>query len=198
MIKIRNAILRPTAAAFALVGVALLVAACGSSSSSSTTANAAPANPAPASTTSNASNASLTVGTAKGADGTYLTGASGRALYLWVADTNGKSVCSGACAKVWPPLIANGTPGASGGVNAGDLGTVARSDGTKQVTYKGHPLYYYIADKSASQVTGQGSNSFGAKWWLVAPSGTAITGGSSSSAASSSGSGGSSSGGGWS
>jgi predicted lipoprotein with Yx(FWY)xxD motif len=206
MVKIRNAILRPTAAAFALVGVALVVAACGSSSSSST--NPAPANPAPASSASsasNASNASLTISTAKGADGTYLTGASGRALYLWVADTGGKSVCSGACAKVWPPLIANGTPGASGGVNAGDLGTVARSDGTKQVTYKGHPLYYYIADKSASQVTGQGSNSFGAKWWLVAPSGSAITGGGSSSAASSSGSssggsssGGSSSGGGWS
>ena len=85
-----------------------------------------------------------------------------------------------------------------------DLGTITRSDGTKQVTYKGHPLYYYAADTSPGQVTGQGSNSFGAKWWLVAPSGAAITksasGGSSSGGSSSSSSGGSSSsssGGGW-
>ena len=50
-----------------------------------------------------------------------------------------------------------------------------RSDGTEEVTYKGHPLYYFVADKSAGSTSGQGSNSFGAKWWLVAPSGTAIT-----------------------
>jgi hypothetical protein len=94
-----------------------------------------------------------------------------------------------------------------------DLGTITRSDGAKQVTYKGHPLYYYTADTSAGQTTGQGSNQFGAKWWLVAPSGSGITSGSASSSGSStaassssgssssssggSSSGGSSSGGGW-
>jgi hypothetical protein len=75
-----------------------------------------------------------------------------------------------------------------------DLGTITRSDGKKQVTYKGHPLYYYAADSSPGQTSGQGLNQFGAKWWLVAPSGTAIT--SSGSGGSSSGGGGSSSGGG--
>ena len=72
-----------------------------------------------------------------------------------------------------------------------DLGTITRSDGTKQVTYKGHPLYYYISDTKAGQTTGQGSNNFGALWWLVSPSGAAITksvsGGSSSSSSSSGG-----------
>jgi hypothetical protein len=100
---------------------------------------------------------------------------------------------------VWPPLTTTGAPKASAGVDASKLGTISRSDGTKQVTYSGHPLYYFIADKSAGETKGQGSNSFGAPWWLVTPSGQAITsGGSSSSGSSSSGSsGGSSSGGGW-
>jgi predicted lipoprotein with Yx(FWY)xxD motif len=185
-------------AAVAVVGVALLLAACGSSSSSSSTVSPAPATPTPA---SSGSNASLTIGTAKGAGGTYLTGTSGRALYLWVADTNGKSACAGACAKVWPPVIAKGTPAVTGGASASDLGTVARSDGTKQVTYKGHPLYYFISDTAAGKTTGQGSNSFGAKWWLVTPSGTAIasTGSSGGSSSTTSSSGGSSGGGsGWS
>lgn len=123
------------------------------------------------------------------------TGASGRALYLWVADSNGKSSCSAACAKAWPPLISNATPSASGSVTAAELGTITRSDGTKQVTYKGHPLYYFIVDSGPGKIKGQGSNSFGAKWWLVAPSGAAITTGASSTPASSSSS--SSGGGGW-
>jgi predicted lipoprotein with Yx(FWY)xxD motif len=117
-----------------------------------------------------------------------------------VADTGDKSNCSGACATAWPPVTTSGKPTAGTGVNAGDLGTTTRSDGSQEVTYKGHPLYYFIADKSAGETTGQGSNSFGAKWWLVAPSGSAITSGGSSgsrSASSSSSSSSSGGGGGW-
>ena len=124
------------------------------------------------------------VKTAHGKLGTYLVGPSGRTLYLWKADSMNKSVCSGACAKVWPPLTTTGKPGAGGGAMAADLGTITRSDGTKQVTYKGHPLYYYVTDTSAGQTTGQGSNNFGAKWWVVAPSGAAITGSGSTASAS--------------
>jgi predicted lipoprotein with Yx(FWY)xxD motif len=166
-----------------MVGVAVLVAACGSSSSSSSSSSAAAASPSTSSSASSAPAAGLAIGAVKGADGTYLVGPSGRALYLWVADKNGTSSCSGACAKVWPPVIAKATPTASGGVNVSDLGTITRSDGSKQVTYMGHPLYYYVADAHAGMTTGQGSNSFGAKWWLVAPSGTAITAGGKSSVA---------------
>jgi predicted lipoprotein with Yx(FWY)xxD motif len=156
-----------------LLGVALVVAACGSSSSSSS---------APASSASNAAASAssapvsgIKISTAKGSGGVYLTGESGRALYLWVADTGGMSSCSGACAQVWPPLLAKATPTVAGGANASDIGTITRSNGTKQVTYKGHPLYYFEADRSAGSTSGQGSDSFGAKWWLVTPSGSAIT-----------------------
>ena len=100
---------------------------------------------------------------------------------------------------------------AADGAKTADLGTITRSDGTKQVTYSGHPLYYFAGDSGPGQTNGQGSDNFGAKWWLVAPAGAKITvadaaasaGSSSSSApASSSGSsaGGSSTGsagGGW-
>ena len=153
------------------VGVALAVAACGGSSSSHSSKHAA--NSTPAST--NASATSVMVKTAHSSAGSYLVGPNGKTLYLWVADKNGKSVCSGACAQVWPPLTTTGKPGASGGAMSADLGTITRSDGKKQVTYKGHPLYYYVSDTRPGQITGQGSNNFGAKWWLVAPSGAAIT-----------------------
>jgi predicted lipoprotein with Yx(FWY)xxD motif len=58
---------------------------------------------------------------------------------------------------------------------ASDLGTITRSDGTKQVTYDGHPLYYFVGDKGAGQASGQGSDGFGAKWWLVSPAGADVT-----------------------
>ena len=180
------------------LGVGLAVAGCGSSSSSS---SSAPAKPAASVSPSSApaSKPGVSVATVKGPSGTYLV-SSGRALYLWVADGGGHSSGSGACAKAWPPLISQGKPVASAGVSAADLGQISRSDGGEQVTYKGHPLYFFIADKGPGMVKGQGSNQFGAKWWLVAPSGSAITtSGSSSSGggASASGGGGSSSGGGW-
>ncbi len=81
-------------------------------------------------------------------------------------------------------------------MTASELGTTARADGSKQVTYKGHPLYYFIADRSAGSTKGQGSDSFGAKWWLLTPSGTAITTGGSAKPAASSSGGGSAGGGG--
>ena len=175
----------------ALVGVALLVAACGSSSSSSSSAAASTAS------SSAASGTAVAIHTAKGPGGTYIVGPSGRALYLWVADTDGKSSCSGACAKVWPPLTTTAAPTGSGGVIASDLSTTTRSDGTEQVTYKGHPLYYYVGDTHAGTWKGEGVDGFGAKWWLVTPSGSAITVAAKKSGSSSGGSSGSSSGSSW-
>lgn len=179
---------RPGSAA-AVLGVALLVAGCGSSSSNS---SAAPAAASSSSTSSNAASGALAIRTAKGKGGTYLTGASGRALYLWVADSNGKSSCSGGCAQAWPPVTTTGMPAASEGAMTADLGTITRSDGTKQVTYKGHPLYYFAGDPEAGTTNGQGSPQFGAKWWLVTPSGSAIKASGSAGGSTTS-----SSGGGW-
>lgn len=110
-----------------------------------------------------------------GPDGSYLTDGSGRTLYLFLADKSGNSACSGACATVWPPLTTAGKAAAGSGVTASDLGTITRSDGKKQVTYNGHPLYYFVKDKSAGQETGQGVLGFGAAWWIVSPVGMAIT-----------------------
>jgi predicted lipoprotein with Yx(FWY)xxD motif len=176
-------------ALFAIVGAALAVAGCGSSSSTAASSSpAAASSSAAASGSSSAAAPAVKIATAKGSAGTYLTGASGRAVYLWVADTNGKSACSGACAAAWPPVLVSGSATAGTGATAGDLGTTTRSDGSKQVTYKGHPLYYFSGDPSAGTTTGQGSDSFGAKWWLVSPSGAAIGAGSSSSGGSGGGS----------
>jgi predicted lipoprotein with Yx(FWY)xxD motif len=179
----------------AVITAALLLAACGSSSSTTASSSSTPAAAASSSTQSQSSSSgSLVIGTTKGAAGVYLTGASGRALYLWVADTNGKSHCSGACAAAWPPVVSSGTPTTSGSATAADVGLITRAGGKQQVTYKGHPLYYFAGDTGAGTTTGQGSNGFGAKWWLVAPSGTTITTsgspGSSSSSSSSSAAGG--------
>jgi predicted lipoprotein with Yx(FWY)xxD motif len=189
MTSLRTARLRVTGVVVLAVS-ALLIAACGSSSSSSSTAAApAAASPTTASTTAAAATTSgVMIATANAHGQTYLTGASGRAIYLWVADKGDTSSCSGACAQAWPPVTTTGKPTAGSGVTASDLGTTKRSDGTEEVTYKGHPLYYFVGDKSAGQTTGQGSDSFGAKWWLVATSGSAITTGGSSSGGASSGS----------
>jgi predicted lipoprotein with Yx(FWY)xxD motif len=150
-----------------LLAAAGLIAGCGTSSSKSSTA------PAPSS--SAAASGAVGIGSTTGSVGTYLTGASGRPLYMWVADTGGKSNCSGQCAKFWLPVVATATPKVSGSANASALGTITRADGTKQVTYKGHPLYYFLADAKAGSLHGQGNDGFGAKWWLVAPTGAVIT-----------------------
>jgi predicted lipoprotein with Yx(FWY)xxD motif len=145
-----------------------------------------------------------TVTTHAGSAGQFLTDSSGRAVYLFAADGMNKSNCSGACASAWPPVPAKGSLTASGGAMTSDLGSITRSDGTKQVTYKGHPLYYFAGDSGAGQTHGQGVDGFGAKWYVLAPSGAQITGAETAAApnapASSppASSGGSSAGGGWS
>src|SRR4029077_3092429 len=97
------------------------------------------------------------------------------AVYLFMADSSGKSACNGACAAAWPPVIAASQPAAPGSAQANDLGAITRSDGTKQVTYNGHPLYYFEGDTGPGTDKGQGLDNFGALWYLVAPSGSSIT-----------------------
>ena len=166
-----------------MAAVILLLAACGSTSSSSTASRAAATVSGNGQSTPAAPPS--TVRTAKTSAGTYLVGPDGRAVYLWVADPKGSSICNGECAKAWPPLTTTAAPTGASGVSASELSTVTRSDGVKQVTYAGHPLYYFVGDAGAGTTTGQGTDGFGAKWWIVSPAGSAIT---SSTTASSSGS----------
>jgi predicted lipoprotein with Yx(FWY)xxD motif len=116
-----------------------------------------------------------TVKTSTSKAGTILTDGSGRTLYLFMKDTTNQSNCSGACVSAWPVNQSNGTPKAQSGVKASLLGTIKRGDGTTQVTYNGHPLYYYSGDSQAGQLNGQGLNAFGALWYVVGPNGTQVT-----------------------
>jgi predicted lipoprotein with Yx(FWY)xxD motif len=158
------------AAVAAPIGAAALIAtAC--TSSSHTTSPGGPSSGAG----SAASASSVTVKTQIGALGSFLADGSGRALYLFASDTSSTSNCSGACATLWPPLTAKGSVSASGDASGTDIATITRQDGAKQVTYAGHPLYYFAGDGGAGHTNGQGVNEFGALWWLVAPSGQKIT-----------------------
>ena len=169
---------RPFSLAALAVAGALVLAACGGSSTSSSSGSGSTPSPGPAkpgaSTTSNSPGAASVVGTKTSSLGTFLVDGNGRALYLWEADDGAKSTCSRACAQAWPPLTTSGTPKASGSVKASLLGTTKRTDGTSEVTYAGHPLYYFAGDTQPGQTTGQGSNGFGAPWWVVTPAGKAI------------------------
>jgi predicted lipoprotein with Yx(FWY)xxD motif len=100
--------------------------------------------------------------------------ASGRTLYLFQKDKNGKSACTGQCATFWPPLIASAKPRAGAGVKASLLGTTKRADGRLQVTYNHHPLYTFAKDTKKGQTTGEGVSAFGAKWFAVSPAGAAL------------------------
>jgi predicted lipoprotein with Yx(FWY)xxD motif len=93
---------------------------------------------------------------------TILVNATGFTLYTYANDTAGTSNCTGSCATVWPPLTpGSGAPTGGTGVT-GTLATITRSDGTKQVTYNGKPLYTFQSDSSAGKASGDGVNSFSA------------------------------------
>ena len=163
-------------AALAVAGALVLAACGGSGTSSSSGAGSTPssgAQPTP-SNASNTTGAASVLSTKTSSLGTFLVDANGRTLYLWDADHGAKSTCSGACAQAWPPLTTTATPKASGAVKASLLGTTKRTDGTREVTYAGHPLYLFAGDTQAGQTTGQGSNGFGAPWWVVTPTGKAL------------------------
>ena len=115
-----------------------------------------------------------TVNLRKTSLGSILVNSRGHTLYLFKKDTNGKSSCSGSCAKFWPPLLGHGKPTAGSGVKASLLGTTRRSNGSLQVTYNKHPLYTYSLDKTAGQTKGEGNFAFGARWYAVSGRGTAV------------------------
>src|SRR4051794_39141437 len=161
-------------AALAVAGALVLAACGGSSTSSSSGSGSTPSHGTAKPNTSNNSGAASVVSTKTSSLGTFLVDGNGRALYLWDADHGSKSACSGACAQAWPPVTTTGTPKASGAVKASLLGTTKRPDGSREVTYAGHPLYTFAGDTHPGQTTGEGSNGFGAPWWVVSTAGKAL------------------------
>jgi predicted lipoprotein with Yx(FWY)xxD motif len=111
--------------------------------------------------------------------GKYLTGEDGKTLYLFMPDTTTKSNCNGDCAASWPPFTLEGGETVKGGDGVtGAFGSITRDDGSKQVTYAGHPLYYYGGDSAAGDTNGQGMFN---KWYLLGADGSAIMAAATSS-----------------
>jgi predicted lipoprotein with Yx(FWY)xxD motif len=185
----RNALMLASAAA--TLG---LLAGCGSSKSKTTSSSNAATSSTPAATsgstsaTTTSSNrgygagasggtsaSAATVTTKHGELGTILAaGPKKLTVYLFESDTPTHSTCSGACSAVWPPVTTSGSAGVSGAAMSADLGTITRPDGSKQVTYKGHPLYYFSKDKDSGDSYGEGLKTFGSEWYVLAPSGKKV------------------------
>ena len=171
---------------FALLAVAALVlgiaaAGCGGSSSS----NATPASGTNASSGSSggygyggggsgsSSAQAVTLKAVSSPLGTILVDQDGKTLYLFEADSQNKSNCSGGCLNLWPPIMAKGTATAGSGVTAGMIGTAT---GSSQVTYAGHPLYWFSGDTKAGDTNGEGLDDFGGEWYAISPAGMAVKG----------------------
>jgi predicted lipoprotein with Yx(FWY)xxD motif len=143
----------------------LVLTGCGSTTATSTQSSTSTAG------------SSATIGVASNAKlGQILVDGSGRTVYLFAADKGTTSACYTDCAAAWPPVITHAAPQAGTGATASLLGTTTRTDGSLQVTYNGHPLYYWIADKNPGDTTGQALNNFGGGWFVLSPSGAQIGG----------------------
>jgi predicted lipoprotein with Yx(FWY)xxD motif len=155
----------------ALALVALVIAGCGGGDDQATASSGG----------SNADGGSMIGVTDIGGLGKVLVDSNGRTVYLFEKDTGPKSTCFGACATEWPPVTTTGKPSAGDGVTASMLGTAKRSDGTTQVTYGGHPLYLFEADKKPGDATGQNVDAFGAEWYVLSSAGHKVEGKATSS-----------------
>jgi predicted lipoprotein with Yx(FWY)xxD motif len=165
------------------IALAVILAGCGGgASSSSATASSKAASSSSAKSSSPASSGSASSSSASTGAGSatvvaakrtglgmILVDSKGRTLYLFTPDKHGKSACYGACAKAWPPFT--GKPRAGKGVSTAKLGTITRKDGSTQVTYDGHPLYYFASDSKPGDTKGEGLKGFGGEWYVVSPSG---------------------------
>ena len=103
--------------------------------------------------------------------GTILADRRGQAVYLFDKEQSPKSECYGDCARAWPPVLTKGRPVAGKGARRRLLGTTRRRDGKRQVTYAGHPLYYYV-DDAPGRILCHNVLEFGGLWLVVKPDGS--------------------------
>jgi predicted lipoprotein with Yx(FWY)xxD motif len=152
-----------TAAGLAILiaGIAVIILAAGGGSAKTTSSSAVPAGSAVALRTTSL--------------GKTLVDANGRTLYLFEGDKRNVSTLSNAGLAVWPRFVAAGKVKAEAGAQAAKLGTITSPGGVRQVTYNGHPLYYFAGDSKPGSTRGQALNEFGALWYVLGSSGNAIT-----------------------
>jgi predicted lipoprotein with Yx(FWY)xxD motif len=158
----------PTTAATAAATATTTAASTTAPTTAATTA-AAPTTDAGTTAATTPAASAATVQLVQSSLGTILADAKGSTLYVFTKDSGGTSACSGGCATAWPAFTTAATPGT--GLDAEDFGTIARDDGTQQVTFYGHPLYTFAGDAKPGDVTGQGSNGV---WFVVGADGTPI------------------------
>ena len=174
-----------------ILGLALIVAACGGAAApaapatqapaAAATAAAAAATAAPAASqdsgygskpvASMAAAGAVTVNLGNATPGKVLVDGKGMTLYVFTADSGGASACYDACAAKWPPLAASAAPTLGPGLDAEDFTTAARTDGTSQLSFYGMPLYFFAGDKAPGDVNGQG---LGGKWFVVTADGKPV------------------------
>jgi predicted lipoprotein with Yx(FWY)xxD motif len=163
--------------------LAMVAAACTSSDADESATTNPPATAAPSTTTTEAPTTTTTeastttepeaaaglVALADSSLGSILVDGDGNVLYLFTPDEQGESVCYDECAGFWPPLV--GEFAAGDGVDAALMGSVARTDGSEQVTYNGWPLYYFANDAAPGDTNGQGVNEV---WYVLDAAGDGI------------------------
>jgi predicted lipoprotein with Yx(FWY)xxD motif len=175
-------IIAVTAAALA---ISVVAAGCGSGSNSNSASAGAGTKASGSSSgrssgygygsgSSSAATSAVTLKAANSTLGNILVDQDGKTLYLFEADGKNKSNCSGGCVTVWPPITTNGSATAGSGVSAKLIGTTMRPDGSSEVTYAGHPLYWYEGDSNPGDTNGEGLTDFGGSWDAVSPAGKAV------------------------
>jgi predicted lipoprotein with Yx(FWY)xxD motif len=157
-------------AATSILGLALIVGAC--SSSGATTAPTTSATEAPSVAPAASQPATgLTIALASTSLGSILVDGTGRTLYVFTPDTGGTPTCYDTCASNWPPLTSDAAPTVGDGLAAADFGSTKRTDGSTQITFHGHPLYYFAGDTQAGDTNGEGLNG---KWFVVDATGQMV------------------------
>ena len=159
----------------AVIAGAVIMAACSSSPGSGVGPYGPAAPSAPTATAPAAGGAGLMV--RHTSLGTILTDGQGFTVYAFEADKGTRSQCSGACAAAWPPVTTATAAITVTGAAKSLAGETTRPGGARQLTYAGHPLYRYSGDTSPGATSGQGLVVFGARWDVLAPAGTEVTGG---------------------
>lgn len=159
--------MKPIVSAICIPILLVGLSACGSdepskdAASPTATTDVGPTTPQPTGTV---------VTTADSEFGTMLFDENKQAIYIWQVEESATPECYDDCAKAWPPVLTEGAPQATGEIKADLLGTTKRKDGSVQVTYNGHPLYFYAHEKPG-EVKCHNIATHGGLWWVIQPDG---------------------------